>query len=70
VIENIKVFNLREALHDTEGKSEEELVNLNEKMMIVNENRTIISKELDAKVDQVIKGEPNAVLRVFKTYDK
>lgn len=69
VIENIKIFNLRESLHSN-GLSDKEKVELNEKMMILNENRTIIAKELDSKVERVLDGEPNSVLKVFKTYGK
>ena len=42
VIENIKIFTLREKLHD-KNISEEEYIQLNDKMIILNENRGIIS---------------------------
>ena len=38
VIENIKIFSIRENLHN-ENLSDEEYVKLNNKMMVLNENR-------------------------------
>jgi len=69
IIENIKIFSLRDTLH--ENISDDEKVKLNEKMMILNSNRTIIAKELDRKIEKVInKEEPNSVLKVIKTYGR
>jgi hypothetical protein len=68
VIENIKIFSIREKLHD-KNLTDEEYVELNEKMMVLNENRGIISKFLDEKVENVIDGkEKNVILKTIKTY--
>jgi len=67
VIENIKIFNVRERLH---GKlTDEEKVHLNNMMITLNENRGIIANALDEKVSNVISGkEKNVVLKKIKTY--
>jgi len=68
VIENIKIFSIREKLHD--GVEDEEYVSLNNKMIILNENRGIIANYLDDKVNNVVTGkESNTVLKKIKTYD-
>lgn len=68
VIENIKIFSLREKIHNSE--SDEEIVKLTETMMILNENRGIISNYLDEKVNNVINGtEKNVILKKIKTYN-
>ena len=68
VIENIKLFSIREKLHK-ENLSDEEYVDLNDKMMTLNINRGIISKLLNEKVDRVVRGEEkNSILKSIKTY--
>lgn len=68
VIENIKIFTLREKLHD-KNISEEEYIQLNDKMITLNENRGIISNFLDEKVNNVVNGvEKNVLLKKIKTY--
>ena len=68
VIENIKIFSIREKLRD-ENLTEQEYVELNDKMMTLNENRGIISKFLDEKVENVVDGkEKNVILKTIKTY--
>jgi len=68
VIENIKIFSIRDKLHGSD-LTDEEYVNFNEKMMVLNENRSIISKFLDEKIENVISGkEKNSVLKTIKTY--
>ena len=68
VIENIKIFSIREKLRD-ENLTEQEYVELNGKMMTLNENRGIISKFLDEKVENVVDGkEKNVILKTIKTY--
>lgn len=68
IIENVKIFTLREKLH-TEGLSDEEYVKLNDKMMILNENRGVICNYLDEKVSNVVSGkEKNVILKKIKTY--
>jgi len=70
VIENIKIFSIREKLH-SDTLSDEEYVQLNNKMMILNENRGTISSLLDEKVENVVSGkEPNRILKAVKTYAK
>lgn len=68
VIENIKIFTLRDKIHDS--SDEEEIVKLTEKMMVCNENRGIIANYLDDKVNNVVDGkEANVVLKKIKTYN-
>mgnify|MGYP003661799351 CR=1 FL=1 len=68
VIENIKIFSLRDKLNN-ESLSDKEHVELNNKMMILNENRGIIANMLDEKVENVVtKKEPNRILKPVKTY--
>ena len=68
VIENIKIFNLREKIHEPD-LSDETAVNLNNKMIVLNENRGIISDLLDEKVERVVsKKEKNVILKKLKTY--
>ncbi len=68
VIENIKIFTLRDKIHDS--TNEEEIVKLTEKMMVCNENRGIIANYLDDKVNNVVDGkEANVVLKKIKTYN-
>ena len=69
VIENIKIFNLREKLHRSDV-TDSEKVNYNNTMIVLNENRGIISNYLDQKVCNVVDGkEKNTVLKKIKTYD-
>lgn len=68
IIENMKLFSIREKLHSS-NLSDKEYVELNEKMMILNENRGIISKALDEKIEKVVnKEEKNVLLKSIKTY--
>jgi hypothetical protein len=68
VIENIKIFTLRDKIHAS--KNDEEIVKLTETMMVLNENRGIISNFLDDKVNNVVDGnEKNVVLKKIKTYN-
>jgi hypothetical protein len=69
VIENIKIFTLREKLH-SENLTDEEYVVLTNNMMTLNENRGTISNFLDEKIDKVVLGkERNIVLKKIKTYN-
>ena len=69
VIENIKIFNIRERLH-VETLGDEDYVNLNEKMMQINDNKGELVRLLDLKLDRVLSGsEKNRVINPIKTYD-
>jgi hypothetical protein len=69
VIENIKIFTLREKLH-SDDLTDEEYVSLTNNMMTLNENRGVISNFLDEKIDKVVSGkEKNIVLKKIKTYN-
>lgn len=69
VIENIKIFTLREKLH-SDDLTDEEYVTLTNNMMTLNENRGTISNFLDEKIDKVVLGkEKNLVLKKIKTYN-
>lgn len=68
VIEDIKIFSIREKLH-AGGLSDEEYARLNENMIILNENRSIIANALDEKINRVLSGkEKNVILKRIKTY--
>ena len=68
VIENIKIFTLREKLHGS--LSDEEKVQLNNTMIALNENRGIIANALDEKIANVVSGkEKNTILKKIKTYN-
>ena len=67
VIENIKIFRLRESLH-ADKLDDETYVNTENKMNLLNENRGIIADFLDDKIHGVINGEKNRYLRNIKTY--
>ena len=70
VIENIKIFTLREKLH-SDDLTDEEFTKLNNKMMVLNENRGTIADYLDEKVNSVVSGkEKNVILKKIKTYDE
>jgi hypothetical protein len=68
-IENIKIAVMKEKLNEKGlKKNDREYVETYEKMMTLNTNRSIIAKELDAKLDRVIRGEKNSILKSIKTY--
>jgi hypothetical protein len=68
IIENIKIFTIREKIHS--GLSDEEHVNLTNTMMVLNENRGTISNALDQKIVNVVDGkEKNLILKKIKTYN-
>jgi len=67
IIENMKIFSLREKIHS--DVSDEEYVECENKMNILNENRGIIIDFINDKIDRVLSGdEPNQSLRNIKTY--
>lgn len=67
-VENLKIYNIREQLHQ-EGLSDEQYVELNNKMNLLNHNRAILSNLLDEKVEAVVVAkEKNVVLANVKTY--
>ena len=69
IIENIKIFTLRDKLH-AGGLSDDQYVHLNNSMITLNENRGILCNALDEKVAKVVSGtERNVVLKKIKTYD-
>ena len=68
-VENLKIFRVREQLH-SDNLSDEEYVSLNNKMNILNQNRSVLSNLLDEKVEKVISGkEKNSILKMIKTYN-
>jgi len=66
VLENIKVFRLRETLHNNPINDEDFVANEN-KMNIINENRGTVIRFLNEKIETVINGEQNSFLRDVKT---
>ena len=70
IIENIKIFTLREKLNSIDI-NDEEYVNLTNKMIILNENRGTIADYLDTKINSVVDGkEKNLILKKIKTYNE
>jgi|TARA_R100001132_G_C3182361_1_gene38266 hypothetical protein len=68
IVENIKIFSIRERLHSC-VLNDEEYVDLNNKMITLNENRGTISNLLDEKIEAVAaKKEQNRILKPVKTY--
>jgi hypothetical protein len=69
VIENLKIFSVREKLHD-ENLTDKEYVQLNNKMNVLNMNRSTLANLLDEKVEKVVsKKEKNVLLKIVKTYN-
>lgn len=68
VIENIKIYKLRDSLHKN-SLSDEEYVNINTKMNIINENRSVIIRFLDEKIKFVSNGGVNSYFKDVKTYE-
>ena len=70
IIENVKIFTLREKLN-TEKLDDKEYTQLYDKIMILNENRGIICNYLDEKINNVTTGkEQNVILKKIKTYNE
>ena len=70
VIENIKIFHLRENLHHNDT-DDEAYVEAENKMNLLNEHRGIIMDFLDDKVHGVVvDNERNSYLKNVKTYAK
>lgn len=68
IIENIKIFNIRDKLHK-KGIDNKEYADLYSKMMSLNDNKSVLSKLLDEKVERVLlKKEKNRILNTIKTY--
>ena len=68
VIENLKIFTVRDQLHSG-NLSDKEYVDLNNKMNILNQNRSTLANLLDEKVEKVVsKKEKNVLLKIVKTY--
>jgi len=67
VIENIKIFRLRETLHKKDISDITYIENEN-KMNMINQNRGTIIRFLDNKIVDVINGEPNSYFVDVKTY--
>jgi hypothetical protein len=68
VIENIKIFKLRETLHQKDI-NDKEFVDNGIKMNIINENRGIIINFLNKKIEDVANGEINSYFKDIKTYN-
>ena len=69
VVENLKIFSIREKLHQ-ENLSDKEYVELNNKMNLLNQNRSTLANLLDEKVEKVVnKKEKNVLLKIVKTYN-
>ena len=69
IIENVKIFRLRDMLHNP-TLDHKERVEADVNMNIVNQNRGVIQKALDDKLLAVRRGEPNRVLKDVKTYER
>ena len=70
IIENMKIFNMREKIHSPDI-SDAEYVECENVMNILNENSGTIIDFLNIKIDKVLSGEEkNQALRNVKTYAK
>ena len=69
IIENVKIFRLRDKLHNP-TLDQKERVEADVQMNIVNQNRGLIQRALDEKLLAVKRGEPNRVLKDVKTYER
>ena len=70
IIENIKIFRLRESLHNEKLNDEDFVLNEN-KMIVINENRGVIINFLNEKIENVInKTDKNSYFSDVKTYKK
>ena len=70
IIENIKIFRLRESLHNEKLNDEDFVLNEN-KMNVINENRGVIINFLNKKIENVIdKTDKNSYFSDVKTYKK
>jgi hypothetical protein len=68
IIENIKIYRLREELHK-ENLNDKKYVDSENKMNLINENRGTIISFLNKKIDDVISGEDkNSYFKDVKTY--
>lgn len=67
IIENIKIFKLRGDLH-TKKMNDQEFVETDNKMMVINSNRSTIVKFLNSKIEDVVNGKPNSYFKDIKTY--
>jgi predicted esterase YcpF (UPF0227 family) len=67
IIENIKIFNLRQTLFEKENSDKKYIFTQN-KMDIINTNRSTIIQFLDKKIEDVINGERNCYFKDIKTY--
>lgn len=66
-IENIKIATLREQLHGETNP--EKKIELNDKMMHLNQNRSILSKAINDKINDVFSGKDNnETLKNIRTY--
>ena len=68
VIENIKIFKLRETLHQKDI-NDKEFVDNGIKMNAINENRGVIINFLNKKIEDVANGEINSYFKDIKTYN-
>ena len=70
IIENIKIFRLRESLHNEKLNDEDFVLNEN-KMNVINENRCVIINFLNKKIENVIDTtDKNSYFNDVKTYKK
>jgi thermostable 8-oxoguanine DNA glycosylase len=67
IIENIKIFRLRENLHKKQT-GDQEYVDSENKMNMINQNRGTVIKFLDLKIEEVLNGQPNSYFVDVKTY--
>lgn len=69
IIENIKIFNIRQDMHTKSDLSDSSYVSLENNMNILNSNRSTIIKFLDDKISKVISNqEQNKFIKDIKTY--
>ena len=73
VIENMKIFSLRDKMMDMEAaeqKDSREYTEVYQKMMLIVENRATVCNALDEKIEKVSSGkERNHFLKKLRTYN-
>lgn len=67
IIENIKIYRIRETLH-SDDISDEDYVNSENKMNMINQNRGVVIDFLNKKIESVANGEQNSFFKDVKTY--
>lgn len=70
IIENIKIYNLKDKINLMRDKNDKEYIEAYEKMMILNQNRAKLCEYVDIKFNDVVSGrDSNEFLAKVRTYN-